>query len=397
MARFLRSFALALVAFLVATAALTTLVDPYDYWGMPRVAGLNARRPSANTHLDAVKARQYARGPRWRTVVAGNSRVQVGFDPASRAWPATARPVYNYGLAGRTVPDLVRALDAATALRPPATLIVGIDLIDFRIDEAKWRAFRPAPDPPPPGLSARATELAEVSLSLTAAADALGALAVQRAADGGDISPAGYNALAEYRRLVRTEGHAALFEQRNRENYRNYRDGPQRVLWPGPGGSAAWMALDRLAATCRARGVRLIVFTYPYHSDILASVARAGLLPGLLDLRVALAGWGARRGVPVWDFTRVSPITTEPVPPPGDRTTNMAWYWEAGHFKPALGDRMIAAMTGSAVDGAIGAPLTPIGVVGANARLAADIASLGRRDPAQAARLAKSFAAVDRR
>jgi hypothetical protein len=31
----------------------------------------------------------------------------------------------------------------------------------------------------------------------------------------------------------------------------------------------------------------------------------------------------------------------EEIPAPGDRTTRMTYYWEGGHFKKALGDRMI--------------------------------------------------------
>ncbi|KAF0102839.1 MAG: hypothetical protein FD187_798 [bacterium] len=31
----------------------------------------------------------------------------------------------------------------------------------------------------------------------------------------------------------------------------------------------------------------------------------------------------------------------EPVPLRGDRATEMRWYWEAGHFKRELGDRIL--------------------------------------------------------
>jgi hypothetical protein len=34
----------------------------------------------------------------------------------------------------------------------------------------------------------------------------------------------------------------------------------------------------------------------------------------------------------------------ESVPAKGDRRTEMRWYWEAGHFKSALGDRVLARM-----------------------------------------------------
>lgn len=392
MRRFLRWFAAALALALALAGGLATLVDPYDYWGAPRVSGVNAARGAANTHLGWVKERQYARG-RWSTIVAGNSRVQVGFDPASAAWPVDARPVYNLGLAGRSAADAMAAVETAIAVRRPRAVYLGVDLIDFRVTREAWRAWRPSAGPGPPSLTERAGRVARVSLSLTALGDTLASLAGQRAADPADITPAGYNALAEYRRVVADEGHFALFEQRNRENYRNYAAGAKAVRWPGPGGSDAWAALDRLAAVCRAKGVRLVVFTYPYHADILAGFERAGLLPALLDFKRALAAFGARAGVEVWDFARLNAASAEPVPPPGDRATRLGWYWEAGHFKAAMGDAMIAAMTG-------GAKATPIGAridgAAADDRLADQLAALRAADPAATARREASFAAVER-
>ena len=41
---------------------------------------------------------------------------------------------------------------------------------------------------------------------------------------------------------------------------------------------------------------------------------------------------------PVWDFSGYNTITTEPVPPLGDITTEMKYYYESSHFKEELGD-----------------------------------------------------------
>jgi hypothetical protein len=42
--------------------------------------------------------------------------------------------------------------------------------------------------------------------------------------------------------------------------------------------------------------------------------------------------------VELWDFSGFAPYADEPVPMPGDKRAEMRWYWEAGHFKKALGD-----------------------------------------------------------
>ncbi len=394
MIAFLRSAALAFVLLLAAVATLTVVMDPYDYWGSPRVAGLNARRPDANTQLVAMKAHQYARiAP--ATVIAGNSRVQVGFDPEAPAWSAANRPVYNYGMPGMGFAGLEREIERAIAAHPPATLLVGLDLIDFRVSAADWRGWRPSPPPPARGLAARADEVAQVSLSLSALVDSLAEFAEQRSRFPRDVTVRGFEAPGGYQGQVAAEGHAALFAQRNRENYRGYAAGPKAVRWPEPGGSDAWDALDRLDRVARARGVRMVLFTYPYHADILVGFEREGLLPALFDFKRALADFGAARGVPVWDFSRINATTAEPVPAPGDRHTHMSGYWEAGHFKAALGERMVATMM-SGRPSELGEPLTLTDVDAANAGLATDIRTLAA-DPARAARLAPAFAYAESR
>ena len=40
------------------------------------------------------------------------------------------------------------------------------------------------------------------------------------------------------------------------------------------------------------------------------------------------------------------------MPAPSDTTTEMRWYWEAGHFKKALGDALLAQMFDASGSGA---------------------------------------------
>ena len=62
-------------------------------------------------------------------------------------------------------------------------------------------------------------------------------------------------------------------------------------------------------------------------TDIVASAARIGTAS-------------------LWDFTGMSPYTSEPIPPPGDKVTQLHWFWESNHFKSALGDLVIARVFG---------------------------------------------------
>ncbi|MCA3254636.1 MAG: hypothetical protein INF91_03345 [Alphaproteobacteria bacterium] len=344
MTRYLTTFALAFVALLLAVAGFTRLMDPAGYWGGPIVPGLNAVKPASAEHLRSVKLRQAER-LQPLTIVAGNSRVDVGIDPGSRAWPRDWRPVYNLGLPGayqhQTVDAVLHALDTTGAKR----VVLGVDVIDYRVSEEAWARWRPSPRRPETIGNPR--ELAELLISLDALGRSLAAIPEQHSRNPQNITRQGFNSLAEYNDIVAAEGHAALFGQRLRENAARWATWPKAVAWPGPGGSDAWASLDRLAAECRRRGVELILVTYPYHAEVRLLFDELGMTPAFEDWRARLATAAARAGVPVWDFTAITPLTSEAVPPPGDTATHMRWYWEGGHFKASLGDRMIATIAGA--------------------------------------------------
>jgi hypothetical protein len=380
MRRYLHILALSFALSLLAVAGFTRLIDPYGYWGGPEIAGLNMFKPASGKHLKAVKLRQLER-LQPATLLVGNSRVGVGFDPEAAAWPAAARPVYNLGLAGVGPADLVdTAIEAMERSRPKA-VIFAADFVDFRLSHQDWRtapATRATAD-----RGGRAGERVKVLLSLDALTDSLGALVEQHKAYPSHLSRAGFDSLAQYNGSVAAEGHAALFEQRQRDSIARYMSGPKAVRWPGPGASPSWRALDRLAEECRKRGVALTVVTYPYHIDLLLAFERSGLWPAFEDWQRGLAAFSARTGTPLFDFSRITPETMESVPPPGDTATRLRFYWEAGHFKAGLGDLVIADL--AAARPRFGARLAPATVDTAlrDKRLALAGYRLARRSDAE--------------
>ena len=65
----------------------------------------------------------------------------------------------------------------------------------------------------------------------------------------------------------------------------------------------------------------------------------------------------------LFDFSGYNEFTTERVPPPADRHSAMRWYWDAGHYKVALGDEMLGVIFGDAAP--FGVALTSSNVEGA--------------------------------
>jgi hypothetical protein len=99
-ARYLRSLSLATVALLALVATINLLVDPYGLFRVVRIDGFNAIKSQAGQRAVVFK-RQGAERMRPNTLVLGNSRAEIGFDPQSPAWPASMQPVFNLALPGR--------------------------------------------------------------------------------------------------------------------------------------------------------------------------------------------------------------------------------------------------------------------------------------------------------
>ncbi|MEO0499225.1 MAG: hypothetical protein AAF205_01545 [Pseudomonadota bacterium] len=348
----MRRYALTLFAglalLMVAAAGANWLIDPYGYWHAPRLTGLNVFKPKAGRHLAAVKGRQAARILP-KTIVAGNSRVHVGIDPASAVWPAAYRPVYNYGLPGVGLASLTTGLDDVIETTGATRLYLGVDFIDFRLPKTAWTA--PVAYRPPDALALTRDTL----ISLDALTDSLATVAEQHSAYPFTITDLGANGTGSYDELVATEGHFALFDQRERANIAALSRAERRFDWQTD--NPASVALEAFLADMAARGVEVVIFTYPYHAQLLGAFAAVGAWPEFIAWKRDLVRIADAADVPLWDFARFGPVTAERVPAVGDTRTRLDHYWEAGHFKAALGNRLIADML--AGESEIGVRLAP--------------------------------------
>ena len=118
---------------------------------------------------------------------------------------------------------------------------------------------------------------------------------------------------------------------------------------------------------------------YPYHAETRLIIERLGLGALFGQWKQRIVDLAARHREPgqaleVWDFSGISPQTLEAIPPPDDRRTQLKWFWEAGHFKPALGDVALARMLGE--DNGFGIRLDPANIDGWVARDRADVQAL---------------------
>ena len=312
---------------------------------MVEVSGFNRIKSQASERAPLFK-RMGVKRIRPASLVLGNSRAEIGFDPESPAWPESARPVFNLALPGAGIAAVADELAEALRSASPRLVVVGLDFLDFRVDPSSDESFtaQPADSDPFRGLRDRATAL----LTLNALADSLATIRAQHQPYATSLTDTGFNPKRDYIGVSRREGYYAMFRQRDQENARAYVRGPKSVFQAGKRPAPAFDAVDNIIALARARGVALRLVLYPYHVHTLMLFQLTGLWPAYEDWKRELVervdGARGTMDVELWDFTGFSPYTVEQVPRPGDTRTELQWYWEAGHFKKSLGDLLLANM-----------------------------------------------------
>jgi hypothetical protein len=334
----------------VAAAGFVALVDPYGLYALADMDGLNRVKPPVERYRNEIRL---ARADRFAPglVVTGNSRMEAGIDPDGTA--LAGRNAFNLGLAGTGMEVAVGQLRQLAAHgRPPRHVVAGVEFIDALTE----RPVHPAAAAPPfapaaQGWRARLWQ-ADTLYSFASLKDALVTVAIQHQADAAVATLRGHNPLQQYHQAAAIEGYAALFGQRAAENTRKL-----AALADGGLHAAAVRAqvaglIDAAAAAQPRVAVDLVI--YPYHAQLLALFERARLWPRFeawKEILVEEAEAGRRRHpgarIAIHDFSGYGAIQCEAIPAPGS-AARTRWYWEAGHFKPALGDIVMARVLGTA-------------------------------------------------
>jgi hypothetical protein len=341
--RYLRSWGLTTLCLLACVALINLIVDPYGIFNVVNVKGFNAVKSQAGQRALLFKRAALER-MRPNALILGNSRAEIGFNPASPAWPAAARPVINLALPGtgtRSALDEFRnALDEGN----PRVALIALDFLDFRTDQA----------PPTDSELSRPDRIMWVRdriaaiLTMSALLDSVATVSAQYRAFPSSLTETGFNPMRDYAGIARNEGYSSMFRQRDAENAKAYVRGSRTIYQADGRTSNEFRAVEQIIALASEKGVAVRFAIYPYHGHILVLLHQAGLWPAFeawkreLVQRVDMAPPGA--DIELWDFSGFSPYADERIPPPGDTASDMRWYWEAGHFKEALGDVMLERM-----------------------------------------------------
>jgi hypothetical protein len=378
--RFVLNWLVALVTLAILVAGFNAIVDPYDVFGSPRLAGINRFKPEAKNHSMLAKTYQVERF-RPTTILLGSSRVHIGIDAHGPAWPASMQPVYNYAIPRwYGTYTSYRSLQEADAIGHLKYAVIFLDFQNFFApepvavivaDEDQRRLLVQADGSANPLRTRQRLDDAFLSLlTMGALIDSASTILAQRQPVVLDLPLDGSSTEADFINAAREDGMHDLFAQKEAfEADRTH--GLARALAGWTDGLPNLDIVARIIAFSRAHDIALTLAIAPSHADTLELYWRDGLWLRVEQFKTELAAMVAKDGhgaVTLWDFSDYSEWTTEPVPPPGDRQTATHWYWESTHFKKALGTLMIRRM----FDGdpsPFGVRLTPDNVAARNAEV----------------------------
>ncbi|MCX7278442.1 MAG: hypothetical protein NTZ15_14135 [Burkholderiales bacterium] len=366
-------------ALVLLVAVFNAVVDPYGLIRGVDRAGFNRIKPAAGAHGSMAKAYQVLR-VQPGALILGNSRAEVGFDPQHPAWPAAAQPVFNLALPGTDTSTSVQSLQHVLASpgAHPKVVVWGVDFMDFLVDPRT-----PPSSPAGAGSGGRwltqgdgaanptrwrhqLRDYAESTLTMGALLDSAQTLASQRNAYASDLTPQGFNPMQDYVKISADEGYWNVFRQKDVANLQAYLRRPKSILDAGGRSSYALEDLRRVIQLCQQNGIELHLVVYPYHAHLLQIMRLSGHWPVFEDWKRALVRTVEQASapgqlVPLWDFSGFNRYANEDIPPRGDRKSQMQWYWEAGHFKSALGGLVLDRVLGHGTpDLAWGVQMQPV-------------------------------------
>lgn len=354
--RFVQTWIVALLALAGLVVTLNLLVDPYDVFGTPRIAGLSLLKPGAKNHAMLAKTYQEARA-RPATVLIGSSSTHIGVDAAAEAWPRAMRPVYNYGIPGGAgVSTRLDTLRESIFNGPIQNAVVFLDFQDFFAvspsgdgrseDERRFHLTpngRPNPDRP----WQMADDMFLSLLTMGSLADSLKTVVFQQDPTLLDLAVDGSSNEADFRNAYLADGMHDLFAQK--DDYEVERANRlKRLLAQWHGSLPGVDTVRAIIELARTNHVKLTLVITPHHGDALEVYWRVGLWPRIEQLKAELATLVGEQGgdVTLWDFVSYDPLNTEAVPTAGDRRTATRWFWEPSHFKKRLGTVLIQRMFG---------------------------------------------------
>lgn len=346
-ALYLRMVLLTFVVVGLLAGGLIYFVDPYAQHDTTLIGGFNEIKPRSRTHLRAGKEMRLLRA-KPTTVILGNSRADIGFDPKSAKWPAQMQPVFNFAIPGEPMSGTLDRYRFSVRGHAPKFILLPLDYMDFLSEKAGPKEFPIIPDAAKLSIKETLLKTAERYFSVTAFSDSIRTIMGQGSPYPTDMTIQGFNPFKEFVPVIKLEGHYLVARAKLKKNRAGFERQARGFKLADGREAAPLRQLRALLQDARARGITLIVLFYPYHAEYLDLLAATGRWRSFEDWKRTIVAVLAEEefnaqgtGPLVWDFANYDQVTMEPIPRPGDKAAEMRYFWEPSHFKAALGDLIL--------------------------------------------------------
>ena len=367
-ARRARPFRIYLVAaggMLAALAALVysvnAAIDPYDMHG--RSYAFNRVKPELREHSRLFKAAALSRLEP-RVAAFGNSRTENGIAMRNAGWASGAR--FNAAVNGATIAEIAAMFRFASASAHLEQAVIGIDFYSFNanlpVDAEFDDALISESSAERPWLFALYAARYDFSWD-TLVASARTLMGQHTLAPYEDDGHVNQTLLAQ--NVERNGGPAVVFAKTERTYIESmYFPPPARRFDRVDGqGRPTLDALREIVAIARRDRIDLRLFISPCHAHQWEVLRAVGLWPDweawkrevVALLEADAAAHPGEPPIPLWDFSGYNAYTTENIPL--GRDARMHWYWDASHYRDALGDQVLDRIFGAG-DAAFGTRLT---------------------------------------
>jgi hypothetical protein len=292
-------------------------------------------------------------------LIVGNSRVELGIRPTHDCFRHNGIEAYNLGIPGAEVRTQLEYALNLVHQQPISTVFLGLDFTDF-ISMRQQPNTDQSPTAGQANGEFRFTTSGEHNpgyrwvvlrdyfkslFSLDALVASIKTIALQ-GRNAADRDNAGFNPARDFAAAVSVEGPHALFAQKMASlqakyarpwYFRDTQGQPNRALGE----------LNAFLDIAAARGIKVYLFTNPFHDSFWELLRTEGHMPAYEDWMREIENLLRKRRsgeVQFWDFARDSAYIHERVPAAGVRSGPLQWFWEPAHYRQELGDLMIDAM-----------------------------------------------------
>jgi len=340
--KFIFVFTLCVLQLLIVIGALNWFVDPYSIHRSPPE---NPRQPVWMSKQLRIAKALYVRKLAPKGIVLGASTAQLAIDPSHPGWDNEIQPRYNLALPGANMYENLRYYQHARANAPLQKVLLGLDFVAFN-------HFTPLSDDFKEGLIASDKEGNIKSSFLMKTAMPLLSL---------NAVTASQKKFFARRKETHWANGLEIPEETGKRDWREAMLGSAdgyvtRLLLPPPShrfcledSSTPGSALGRLETLLRTAatdGTDIRLFIQPSHAFLMEALQATGYWDDYEIWERKLVALIEKintevlpeKKILLWDFSGYNTFTAEALAK--DSTTAMKWYWDTGHYKKDLGDRV---------------------------------------------------------